>query len=82
MRVCAAKSALSYKAWYQFLLEMRAKKVAVADQSKDHIDNDLEEENVDIAHNIAGSVKKRKTLDAYFGAKMHQPTLLYDYAHP
>jgi hypothetical protein len=50
----------------------------VAAQSTDHIGNDLEEENIDLAHKIDGSAKKRNImLDMYFGAKMHQP-LLYD----
>jgi hypothetical protein len=66
MRVCAAKIALPYKAPYQFLLDMRSKKVAVDAQYKD---------NIDLANKIAGSAKKRKTLDGYFCPKMHQPTL-------
>jgi hypothetical protein len=60
---------------------MRSNKVAVDAQSKDHIDNDSEEENIDLAHNIAGSAKKRKTSDGYFGAKMNQLTL-YDCTPP
>jgi hypothetical protein len=75
MRVCAAKIASPYKARYQFLLDMRSNKVAVAAQSKDNIDNDLDEENIDLANKIAGSAKKRNMLDGYFGRKMHQPTL-------
>jgi hypothetical protein len=75
MKVCAVKIDLPYKAWYQCLLDMRSKKVAVAAQPKDNIDNDLDEENIDLANKIDGSVKKRKTLDGYFGPKNHQPTL-------
>jgi hypothetical protein len=75
MIVCDAKIALPYNARYQFLLDMRSKKVAVAAQSKDNIDNDLDEENNYLANKIAGSAKKMKTLDGYFGPKMHQPTL-------
>jgi hypothetical protein len=63
MIVCAAKFALPYKAWHQFLLDMKSRKVAVTAQSKDHVDNDLEEESIDLGRKIAGSVKKRKTFD-------------------
>jgi hypothetical protein len=74
MRVRVVNIPYLYKVGYLFLLEMKANKVAVTVQSKDHIDNDLEEENFDLAHKIAGIAKKRKTLGAYFGAKMHQLT--------
>jgi hypothetical protein len=57
MIICAAKTALSYKAMYQFLLDMRSKKVPVTVQAKDHIYNDAEEENIGLAHNIASSSK-------------------------
>jgi hypothetical protein len=58
MGVCTAKIALPYNARYQFLLDMRSKKVAVAAQSKDNIDNDLDEENIDLANKIAGSANE------------------------
>jgi hypothetical protein len=41
MIVCTAKIALPYKERYQFFQDIRSNKVAVAAQSKDHIDNDL-----------------------------------------